>query len=188
MDEIYGGLKSGAAVERLVGTNFNAGRFPSERTLTNPFVEFLLAEGGENFVYYLKWFGLLNEPYMLVLSSKRNYYYDCDYFKGLKTLVNLKKLNLIMHLDSFLHIVNNALSPKTYFAGCFYDNSALNRARLPEGIFKSIMNSIDSKVFIEIGKDEVSVLMRSHGFSVIDMTEINGITYFITQNTNDKSI
>ena len=49
-------------------------------------------------------------------------------------------------------------------------------------MYKKIINFLDSRVETEIDKRELSRLLESHGFKVIDMTEINGLTYFITQN------
>src|SRR5665647_2486589 len=77
-----------------------------ERAVNNPVIDNLLTEGGENFLHYLHRVGLANEQNLLVLSSRRHYYYDYNDLKGLTILINLKKLNLIRHLDSFLHTVS----------------------------------------------------------------------------------
>jgi hypothetical protein len=47
---------------------------------------------------------------------------------------------------------------------------------------KRRINYLDSKIEIETDKIDVSRLLESHGFKVIDMTEINGLTYFRSQN------
>jgi hypothetical protein len=186
MEDIYTLQRSRVVRERQIRTNYSGSKLLPERSLTNPVMDNLIAEGGENFFNYLSWFGLVNEPDLLVLPSKNHYFYDCDDLKGVKTLINLKKLNLIKHLDSFVHVVNKIVSPKTKFVGCFYDHSTQNRVGLPARIYKKIINFIDLKVFREIDKNYVFRLMESNGFRVIDMTEINGITYFITQNQDSK--
>jgi uncharacterized protein Smg (DUF494 family) len=49
-------------------------------------------------------------------------------------------------------------------------------------MYKKFINFLDSRTEIEIDKKDISRLLESHGFKVIDMTEINGLTYFLTQN------
>jgi len=168
----------------MVVNDFNGSKFFQKKSFSKPVIDNLINEGGENFFHYISWHGLANESDMLLLSSRHHYFYDCDDLKGVKTIVNIKMLNLIKHLDSFIHTVNSVTSFKTNFIGCFYDSSAQNHKGLKERIKKRFMNFIDSKVFIEIDKKYVSRLMESNGFKVIDMTEINGITYFRTQNHN----
>jgi hypothetical protein len=187
MEEIFTLSKSGVEGIRQAGTAFYKSKFTPERSLNNLFKEKLLAEGGESIVNYLCCLGLLNEPYTHILSSKNNYY-DCAELRGIKTLVNLKKLNNIVHLDSFLHIVNKAISAKTNFIGCFFDRDTLHPSGSHGKTCKRFMNTLDLEAFKEIGKDDVRELMESHGFTMIDMTEINGITYFITQSKKDRNL
>lgn len=186
MEDISTLQRSRVASERQIRTSFNGNRFSPVRTLTNPVVDKLIAEGGENFFHYLSWLGLVNEPDLLVLPSKNHYYYDCNDLKGVKTLINLKMLNMIKHLDSFINVVNNIISPTTNFIGCFYDRNSQNRVGLPKRIYKRLLNFIDSKVYIEMDKNDFSLLMEANGFRVIDMTEMNGITYFITRNNSPR--
>ena len=107
--------------EPLVMDNFNLTNMFSpdqntmERTAYNPVYTNLAAEGDENFFHYLNWLGLSNEPNLLVLSSRHHYYYDYDDLKGVRVLVNLKSLNVIRHLDSFLHVVFRMLPPRASF-------------------------------------------------------------------------
>ncbi|MCE5346246.1 MAG: hypothetical protein LLG13_08170 [Bacteroidales bacterium] len=182
MEDIYTFQSSRVESDRKLRTTFLERKISPERNLADPVIDNLIAEGGENFFHYLGWLGLVNDPAMLVLSSRHHYYYDCNDLRGVKTLINLKKLNLIRHLDSFIHTLNNVVSPKTNFIGCFYDRGTQRRASLSERIHKKFINFFDSRIFIEIGKKDVIRLMESNGFKVIDMTEINGVTYFRTQN------
>jgi hypothetical protein len=99
-----------------------------------------------------------------------------------KTLINQKKLNHIKELNDFLFNVHNLLSPKTHFIGCFSDYKTQKGISLSSRMYKKIINFLDSRIETEIDKRELSRLLESHGFKVIDMTEINGLTYFITQN------
>jgi hypothetical protein len=174
--------KSNSLMDNKVDTNFNKAKISPERTMTNTAIDSLIAEAGENFFHYLNWHGLANEPNLLVLSSRHHYYYDHSELKSVTTLINLKKLNMIKHLDSFLNTVYGILSPKTNFIGCFSDRENQKGIGLPSRMYKKFINFLDSKTDIEIDKEDVLRLLESHGFKVIDMTEISGLTYFRTQN------
>jgi hypothetical protein len=184
MEDISVLSKSDIFIDNKVRTNFNRTKFYPERTITNSVIDNLITEGGENFFHYINWHGLANEPNLLVLSSKHHFYYDHSELKGVTTLINLKKLNLIKHLDSFLHSVYHVLSPKTNFVGCFYDWKTQKGNRLTSRIYKGFINFLDSRIDIEFDKKDVSRLLETHGFKVIDMSEINGLTYFRAQLNN----
>jgi hypothetical protein len=119
---------------------------------------------------------------MMVLPSNHHYYYDHSELEGITTLVNVKKLNLIKHLDSFLQTVSDVMSPKTNFIGCFADSKTEKENGLSSRMYKRFINFLDSRIDNEIDKNDVSRLLESRGYKVIDMTEINGLTYFRTQN------
>jgi hypothetical protein len=147
-------------------------RFPSK----------LVAEVDENFLNYLDSHGLTDEDNLLVLSSRLHYYYDYEELKEVTTLINLKKLNLVKHLDDFLHTLCDGLSPRTNFIGCFADTKTQKGVRLTSRLYKRFLNFLDAKSEVKIESKEFSRRLESHGFKVIDMTEINGLTYFRTQN------
>ena len=182
MEDISTIQKSKIISDKKARTNLKGTKLSSERPITNPIIDNLITEGGENFFHYLNWHGLANESNLLVLSSRHHYYYECNDLKGVTTLINLKKLNLIKHLDSFLHTVYNVLSPDTNFIGCFADKKTQTGERLHSRIYKRFINFLDSRIDISIDKRDVSRLLETHGFQVIDMTEINGLTYFRTKN------
>jgi hypothetical protein len=48
--------------------------------------------------------------------------------------------------------------------------------------YKRFLNFLDSRIDVEIDRKDFSMQLESHGFKIIDMTEINGLTYFRTQN------
>jgi hypothetical protein len=152
------------------------------RNIENPAINDLIAEGAENFFDYLEWHGLADEDNMLVLSSKHHYYYDPDELGSIKTLINIKKLNLIKHLDTFLHSLVHVLSPESNFIGCFSDWKTQKGVNLGSRLYKGFLNFLDSKIDVDYDANEVSRMLESHGFKVIDMTEINGLTYFRAMN------
>jgi len=156
-----------------------------ERPGTNPLLENILSEGGEDFFQYLTWIGLAKEQDLMVLSSVQHYHYDHNDLLGIKALVNLKKLNQIRHPDSFLHTLFRIMPSNAYFAGYFKSNpkgarrSKFSRAlRFLCGLVKHLNPGHETCISRKIAKG----LLEGNGFKVLDMTEINGITYFWAQN------
>ena len=170
--------KSEIITDRKVWTNFNRIDLLSEESRNNLVVDHLIREGGDNFFFYINGLGLANESNMMILSSRHNYYYDYNDLIDVTILINLKRLNLIKHLNSFLNIVSEALPPKSNFIGCFSDYRSQKRNELPSGMYKGFTTA----AIIEIDKNDVSGLLESYRFKVMDMTEINGLTYFRTEN------
>jgi hypothetical protein len=182
MEDISVLQRTGKTTDKKVRTNLSRPKLSPETTKNNPVLDKRLTEGDENFLDYLRRHGLANEANLLVLSSKLHYYYDSEELKEVTTLINLKKLNLIKHLDDFLHTLCIGLSPKTNFIGCFSDRKSQKGISMTSRMYKRFINFLDSKIDIEIDSKDISRLLESHGFKIIDMTEINGLTYFRTQN------
>jgi hypothetical protein len=163
-------------------TNFRRNKLSRNKININPAIDNLISEGDENILDYLKWNGLANETNLLVLSSKSHYYYDSEELKEVSTLINLKKLNRIKNLDEFIQTLCYGLSPKTKFIGCFSDRKSQKRIMLISRVYKKFINFLDSRIDIEIDGNNISKVFESVGFRVINMTEINGITYFLAQS------
>lgn len=166
----------------------------------SPFREILTGEGREDFFNYIEWLGLSNDPDPVILSSMHHYFYDAEEIKQVNTVVNLTKLNHIKEIKDFLSSVSNILTPKCNLIGCFIDNSKHNpfvlrknvseieRKRtttaLENGIISRIpfinwfYSIIDSRTNKYLSKNNVTSLLENSGFKVLDMTELNGITYF----------
>jgi hypothetical protein len=169
------------ASERKIKIRSSNTKFSSGHVKETLIPESLASEVDENFINYLSWNGLEREEKLLVLSSTLHYYYDYEELKDVKTVVNLKKLNLVNHLDDFLKTLYSGLSPETNFIGCFSDIKT-EKVSMSSRFYKKFLNFIDAKFNVEIDGRDFSRLLESHGFKVIDMTEINGLTYFRTQN------
>jgi len=146
----------------------------------------LLAEGGENFFHYISWLGLGKDPNLMILSSIHHYYYDFNELKGVRTLINLKPLNQINHIDNFLKNVYRVLPQKSNFVGCFKDNKIHSGLAMPFyqsfRFLNSLINMIDSKSERFMSRKDVIKRLEVHDFSIIDMTEISKVTYFCAQN------
>ena len=153
-------------------------------TRLNPILENIRTEGGEDFYQYLHWLQLAKNPNLLVLSSLHHYYYDSDELKKITTLVNLKKLNNIKHIDSFLRIVVRMLPRKANFIGHFKSNDQ-DRSVFPfyqsSKFFDRMVNYIDSRTNRSLSQKEVSTLLEKYKLKIVDITEINGMTYFCSR-------
>lgn len=178
-------LERTAITDNPSNSNYDEMLLPGVRTGTNPVLETILLEGGEDFNQYVNWIGMSKEPDLMVLSSMHHYYYDHNDMKGIKALVNLKKLNQISHLESFLHILFSILNSNAYFIGCFkgaIQGSGRKMQNQSNKLFNGLINIIDSRTDRYMTKKGVSKLLEDHGFKVIDMSEIKGTTYFWAQN------
>jgi len=71
----------------------------------------------------------------------------------------MKKLNLIKHLDLFLNTLVRILPPDTRFIGYF--SGAEN-----------------------VSRNEITALLEKNGFKTLNMKEMSGSTYFISQNVS----
>ena len=171
------------------GTNINQGDITQRRTDFNPAVVTMITEGGINFFHYLKSIHLSKESEILVLPSKHHYYYDEKELKGVRILVNPRKLNLIKHLDLFLNNLVRILPPNANFIGCFSDNKTLNvNGSLSyhlSRLFSRFINALDDKTDHIMNKNEVSELLEKNGFKTVDMKEMNGLTYFYCRTSRN---
>jgi hypothetical protein len=182
MEEISVLQRPGTTTDRRVRSNLNRPNTISETRKKNQVSDNQVTEVDENFLTYLNYHGLANENNLLVLSSTRHYYYDYDELKDVTTLINLKKLNLVKHLDDFLNTLCDGLSPKTNFIGCFSDKKAQKGVSVASRLYRRFINFLDARIDMEIDRKDFSKQLESYGFKIIDMTEINGLTYFRTQN------
>jgi hypothetical protein len=148
---------------------------------------YLTAEGGKNFFHYLKRFNLSKEPDLLILSPNNHYYYEEIDLRNVRTLLNLKKLNLIKDLDTFLQTLIHILPPNVNFIGCFSESKTLNGSEFLSGLSTRFNNFLDSRTDHYMDKKDVSELLEKYGFKVIDMTEMNELTYFFTQSVNQPA-
>jgi len=166
-------------------------------------VDILIAEGGESFYNYVDWLGLLKDPDLIVLPSQRHYYYDGEELNNVKTLINMKELNQINQIKNFLHSIYKIIPQKSNFIGYFVDNKKINGYVLrnsssshqreknindiENGIVSTVpfMNRLfsilDSKTNTYLSKSSVTFMLEDFGFKVMDMTLIDGFTYFHSQ-------
>jgi hypothetical protein len=193
-----------------INTFVNFGGSSVELAKSNPVLKVLINENCENFTKYLERLDLPKDTNLVVLSSLHHYYYDAEEMTNVKTVINLKELNQIKQLKDFLHSIYHILPPECKFIGCFINNKKQsgfvlnsspsdsyykrNSDAIENGVVSSspflnmIFNMIDSKTNKYMSERSVSLLLDEYGFKVLDMTEMDGLTYFCAQNlrTADK--
>jgi hypothetical protein len=154
--------------------------------LFDPAFFVLLAGVGPGFFRFLRSRGICSEENLVVLSSKDHFSCGTDELRNVRILVNLRKLNLIKHLDIFLSALVRILPPDTRFVGYFSDESSgkvahFNIIRMVFH-FSRLLGWPDSGRNHSMNRDEVMDLLWKNGFKTIAMKEINGHTYFMSQN------
>jgi hypothetical protein len=161
------------------------------KTGFSPSVIKVIAEGGENFFLYLKRHNISREVNMLVLPSVHHYYYDEKELENVTTLVNLKKLNDIKHLDSFMQNLFQMLPRDANFIGCFSNDKTQKQNGFayykPSRLLRRFINFIDSRTDRILDRSKVSEALERNGHMIVDMTEMDGLTYFYSQNIQKKA-
>ena len=174
-----------------------------EFTGNKSFFKILTSEGCESFANYIDWLGISKDDNPVILSSLHHYYFDAEEMKNIKTVINLKELNQMKDIKSFFNSLFNILSQNTNFIGRFVDNKKNSGYELKNNSsyyqnkknFENIENGIvsrnpilnmlysfmDSKTNKYMSENSVSLMLEEHGFRVLDMTELNGYTYFFAQ-------
>jgi len=170
----------------FIKSRFNGKVFIPELFRINPILDNIRSEVGVDFIQYLHWLQLEDEPNLLSLSPTHHYYYDSNDLKNIKILINLKPLNSIKHLESFLCILVRLLPHKSNFIG-YFKNDTRNRSVFSfynsAKFFDGMVNYIDSKTDNSLTTRMVSELLEEHNLNVVDITYINGMTYFCSQTT-----
>jgi hypothetical protein len=170
-------------------------------------VDKLITEGGESFYDYVAELGLVKDSNLIVLSSLHNYFYDADEMNDAKTVINLKELNQIKQLKSLLYSHLHLLPPKCNFVGCFVNNEKVERyalrnhthpgekilnnddlelgivSRFP--LVNMLYSMMDLKTNMFMSERSVTLLLRVNGFKVLDMTDLNGLTFFHAQKVDE---
>jgi hypothetical protein len=187
-----------------ISTSANKESAMADLMKINPISEILTSEGNESFSQYIEWLGLSRDPKLVVLSSIHHYYYDAEEMQNIKTVVNLRELNQIKEINNFLNSMFLILPPKCYLIGCFVDNKRQNGLSFKKRstdtrsnieteeekngivstipILNKIFSILDAKTNKYLSRKNVTQLRRNNGFKVMDMTELEGLTYFCCQN------
>lgn len=160
--------------------------FTPEKTNLNAAAEYIRSETRNDFPQYLQWLQMEDEPNLMTLSSTHHYYYENDDLKNIKILINLKPLNSIKQLENFLQTLVILLPRESNFIG-YFRNTDQNRSvfSLPQfpNFFRGFINYFDLNTDNSLTKREVSRLLEKHKLNIVDITDINGMTYFCSMTT-----
>lgn len=205
MEDLVDTKKTFLTDNKYVRTQLSIDKAAARTIESDEMVQIIRAEGGESLYNYVEWLGVINEPEIIVLSSQRHYYYDEDDLKSISAVVNLKQLNQIKNLEEFFETIFRLIPQGSKFVGSFAENgkyknssfrdkSSLNGSlttseAAENGIisrnpFLNIIYSlIDLKTNRYMTKRSVEDLFTTCGFKILDMTDLNGLTYFLAQKT-----
>ena len=179
-------LRKSEIFEDFKMSSFIGKVFTPEKISHNTVAEYISSETGNDFLQYLQWLQMEDETNLMTLSSTHHYYYEMNDLKNIKILINLKPLNSIKQLDSFLQTLVRLLPHESSFIG-YFKNTDQNKSvfSIPQfsNFFQGFINYIDLKTDNSLTKREVSRLLEKHKLNVVDITDINGMTYFCSQAT-----
>ena len=182
------------AVEPILNRRDNHGRTGLGRLLDE-----LSEKARQDLFSFLDHIGLASDSRMLVIPSTRHFFYDAEELKEIRTVINLKQLNHVRDIKEFLRTVSEILPHSSNFVGCFVDNRAQRGFSEDAGHHtdktEAYENGIESRIpFINrmyslmdlrtnryLSRKSVTTLLSEHGFQIVGMTEMNGMTYFYTQ-------
>ncbi len=169
----------------------------------------LCKDGSEDFYNYLDWLDLAGIRKTLILPKENNFFYSCEDLSGKELIVNLSCLNRVADIHVFLDSMYNHMDLNSYFTGCFRDINSV-KEEIPDYMkylkevenqntegktrqsalsrFSQKLSSIfSSSNGIPINKDLAKKLLKINGFTVLDMTELNGKTFFCVQKRPEIS-
>jgi hypothetical protein len=140
-------------------------------------------ESNKDFYKYVKDLNLTNKS-TLILSDNSHFYYSQEELKKYKVIINLKQLNNIPDLSDFVYTIYKTLQTNTFFCGCFQNNKRPKYIKSPKQyikFFEAVMFVLESRMKRLLSKKDVYAIFNSYNFKILDMKEINNITYFYAQ-------
>jgi len=194
MNTISNNFNSQTSMDQMIMANVLPKKFTYNKNGRTRVFDNLVEEGCEHFFPYLDCVGLAKASDIVFLSSSHHFFYEEDELKDVKTMVNLKPLNNIKNIKSLLHNIYCLLPQKSNFVGCFVNNKKQNlfsenktqgnagsyentiESRIP--ILNRMLSFIDQKTNRFMSPRAVTIILEESGLKVLDMTEINGLTYF----------
>jgi len=141
----------------------------------------VLAICGFSFFRYLWSAGLTKESGMIILSSHEGANWGRRDLKDARMLVNLRRLDLIKHLEMFVSSLVRLLPPETTFVGCFSQRGFISAGAGGSDSHGGFWNGLaghGTGTCQMLNRARVSALLEGSGLEVIEMREMNGLTYF----------
>lgn len=141
----------------------------------------LFASGGLSLFRYLLATGLFRDPGLVILSPHDHASFAGADLKRATTLITLRRLNLVKHLEMFLNSLVHILPPGTNFIGCFSKEGKGGHGPWTASIVRVIQNRISNNDGLEnhaLSQNKVYEILERNGLRIISMTEMNGVIYF----------
>lgn len=126
----------------------------------------------DQFSFYLDSLNIKMNQNILVLTS--HYYYNLDELSHVNAIVHTQELNKVSNLQVLMSNMMKGLSNGTKFIGCFIDNKIYYKSKIGYWMF----HLIDPENSKYVTRKRVIKLFIKFGLRIVDMTEVNGITYF----------
>jgi hypothetical protein len=183
--------------------NINQALSSLDLDIANEAVDNLITEGGADFYNYVKRIGLSKDPGLIVLSSQHSYFYDNEEMNQAKTVINLTELNKIKEIKVLLQSYLNFMPQQCNFVGCFVNNKKFGNYDLRNNssgrlntktsdavelgivsrypFINMLYSLMDLKTNTYLSEKRVSLMLGFYGFKVLDMSELNGLTFFHSQ-------
>ena len=182
-------------------------REPARGSVRESLYSRLCSEDSEDFYNYLDWLDLAGTKNNLILSKEHHFLFWEEELQDIELVINLKCLNRFSDLDEWLSSIHDSIKNLTYFSGCFKEDKDLfeetpdyfkylksvekkrykgKRASAVSKLSSMLGRFFGSTEFISLNKDITRKLLRISGFTVLDMTELNGKTYFCVQKRPDN--
>lgn len=141
----------------------------------------LIASGGLSLFRYLVNTGLFRDPGVIILAPHDHANFGAVDLGRVTTLVTLRRLNLVKHLEMFLNSLARILPPDTNFVGCFSPLKEREAGTDISGRHSGFMGWFFPFGRLEshaLNRRKVSDMLERNGLRLISMAEINGVTWF----------
>jgi len=136
---------------------------------------------GFRFFRYLWETGISSDAGLVILSSHEGANWGCSWFRSARTLINLRRLDLIRHLEMFVSSLVNLLPQGASFVGCFEQHRDGCGREACHGSNTGLLKRITGNGAgprQHLSSDRVFALFENSGLVIINMKEISGLTYF----------
>lgn len=141
----------------------------------------LIASGGVSLFRYLMTNGLFGGPGVVILSRHDRATFGTVDMRRATTLITLRRLNMVKHLEIFLSSLSRILPPGTNFVGCFSPakkESTVTERPGKEYNFPGWFFHFSRMECHSLNRSKVSEMLERNGLSLVNMKESNGVTYF----------
>jgi len=146
---------------------------------------------GFSFFRYMRSAGLAERQGIIILSSHEGANWGRSDVQRAGTLISLRRLNLIKHLDMFISSLVRLLPPDSSFVGCFAQKHIPETGKEHTGAVTGFSQETGYHSrcgYRELNSARVSAILERSGMVVLDMRELNGLTYFHSRKNSGNNL